>query len=76
MKEKILDLKYGKLHLLKTKKFRSITLKVLLSDVIKKEDIIGKAWIRLWPLNKLKIVKWLTFKLKSYKIIIGKVIER
>lgn len=25
--------------------------------LIKKEDIIGKAWIRLWPLNKLKIVK-------------------
>lgn len=44
--------------------------------LIKKEDIIGKAWIRLWPLNKLKIVKWLTFELKSYRIIIGKVIER
>ena len=45
MKEKILDLKYGKLHLLKTKKFRSITLKVLLSDVIKKEDITKRNFL-------------------------------
>lgn len=39
MKEKIIDLKYGKLHLIKTKKFRSINIKVLLKDIIKKEDI-------------------------------------
>ena len=25
--------------------------------LIKKENIIGKAWIRIWPLNKIKLVK-------------------
>lgn len=45
MKEKIIDLKYGKLHLLKTKKFRSITFKVLLSDIIKKEDITKRNFL-------------------------------
>ena len=39
MKKKIIDLKYGKLHLIKTKKFRSINIKVLLKDEIKKEEI-------------------------------------
>ncbi len=39
MNEKIIDLRYGKLHLIKTKKFRSINIKVLLKDEIKKEDI-------------------------------------
>jgi len=39
MTEKIIDLKYGKLHLIKTKKFRSINIKVLLKDKIVKNDI-------------------------------------
>ena len=39
MTEKIIDLKYGKLHLIKTKKFRSINIKVLLKDKIVKSDI-------------------------------------
>ena len=39
MKEKIIDLKYGKLHLIKTKKFRSINIKVLLKDEIRKNEI-------------------------------------
>ncbi|MBR3661374.1 MAG: insulinase family protein [Bacilli bacterium] len=39
MTEKIIDLKYGKLHLIKTKKFRSINIKVLLKDRIVKSDI-------------------------------------
>ena len=39
MKEKIIDLKYGKLHLIKTKKFRSINIKVLLKDNVVKSDI-------------------------------------
>ena len=39
MKEKTIDLKYAKLHLIKTKKFKSINIKVLLSDDIKKDEI-------------------------------------
>ena len=39
MKEKIIDLKYGKLHLIKTKKFRSINIKILLKDEIRKNEI-------------------------------------
>lgn len=39
MKEKVVDLKYAKLHLIKTNKFRSINFKVLLKEEIKKEDI-------------------------------------
>ena len=39
MEEKIIDLKYAHLHLIKTKKFRSIEIKVLLKDEIRKEDI-------------------------------------
>ena len=39
MTEKIVDLKYGKLHLIKTKKFKSINIKVLLKDRVTKSDI-------------------------------------
>lgn len=39
MNYKCIDLKYGKLHLIQTKKFRSINIKILLKDEIKKEDI-------------------------------------
>ena len=35
MKEKVIDLKYGKLHLIKTKKFRTINIKVLLKLTFK-----------------------------------------
>ena len=45
MKEKVIDLKYGKLHLIKTKKFRSINFKVLLKDEIKKEDITKRNFL-------------------------------
>ncbi len=45
MKEKTIDLKYGKLHLLKTKKFRSMTIKVLLKTEIKKEDITKRNFL-------------------------------
>lgn len=39
MNKKVIDLKYGKLHLIKTKKFRSINIKVVLKDEIRKEEI-------------------------------------
>lgn len=39
MKYKCIDLKYGKLHLIQTKKFRSINIKVLLKNEVKKENI-------------------------------------
>ena len=39
MKEQIIDLKYAKLHLIKTDKFRSINIKVLFKEEIKKENI-------------------------------------
>ena len=39
MKEKTIDLKYGKLHIIKTKKFRTISVKVILKDKFKKENI-------------------------------------
>ena len=45
MKEKLIDLKYGKLHLIKTNKFRSINIKVLLKDEIKKEDITKRNFL-------------------------------
>ena len=45
MKEKIIDLKYGKLHLIKTKKFRTINIKVVLKDIVKKEDITKRNFL-------------------------------
>ena len=39
MKEKTIDLKYGKLHMIKTSKFRTISVKVILKNKFKKEDI-------------------------------------
>ena len=39
MKEKIIDLKYGKLHLIKTNKFKSISIKVFLKTYVKKDEI-------------------------------------
>lgn len=45
MKEKIIDLKYGKLHLIKTKKFRTINIKVVLKDQIRKEDITKRNFL-------------------------------
>lgn len=45
MKYKCIDLKYAKLHLIQTKKFRSIDIKVLLKDEIKKEDITKRNFL-------------------------------
>ncbi len=39
MKEETIDLKYGKLHIIKTSKFRTISVKVILKDKFKKENI-------------------------------------
>jgi len=57
MKEKVVDLKYGKLHLIKTKKFRSISIKVLLRDEIKKSDIVKRNFL----------TDYLVFSTKKYK---------
>ena len=40
MQDKIVDLKYAKLHLIKTKKFRSINIKILLSQELKKKILL------------------------------------
>lgn len=45
MKTKIIDLKYAKLYLIKTKDFRLIDIKVLLKDEIKKEDITKRNFL-------------------------------
>lgn len=45
MKTKEIDLKYAKLHLIKTKDFRSINIKVLLKDEIRKEDITKRNFL-------------------------------
>ncbi len=39
MKEKIIDLKYGKLHIIKTKKFRTINVKVVLKEKFNPDNI-------------------------------------
>ncbi len=39
MKEKTIDLKYGKLHVIKTNKFRTIIVKVILKNKFEKENI-------------------------------------
>ncbi len=45
MKEECIDLKYGKLHLIKTDKFRTIEVKVLFKDIIKKEEITKRNFL-------------------------------
>lgn len=45
MNYKCIDLKYAKLHLIKTKKFRSINIKILLKDELKKEDITKRNFL-------------------------------
>ncbi len=57
MKERTIDLKYGKLHLLKTKKFRTINVKIILKDELKKEDITKRNFL----------TDYLTLTTKKYK---------
>ena len=45
MESKCIDLKYAKLHLIKTKKFRSINIKVLIKDEIRKEEITKRNFL-------------------------------
>ncbi len=82
MKEKIIDLKYGKLHLIKTNKFRSINIKVLLKDIVKKEEITMRNFLTdylVMTTNKYKTRKKLALKIQdlysvnisSYNIRIG-----
>ena len=67
MKEKIIDLKYGKLHLIKTKKFRSINIKVLLKDEIRKSDITKRNFLTDYLVLSTK--KYKTRKTLALKII-------
>ncbi len=75
MKEKIIDLKYGKLHLIKTKKFRSINIKVLLKDEIKKSDITKRNLLTDYLVattKKYKTRKSLNLKIQElYSLYIG-----
>ena len=75
MKEKIIDLKYGKLHLIKTKKFRSINIKVILKDKIKKEDITKRNLLTDYLIvttKKHKTRKSLSLKIQDlYSLYVG-----
>ena len=66
MKEKIIDLKYGKLHLIKTKKFRSINFKVIMKDIINKEDITKRNFLTDYLIHSTK--KYKTRKKLALKI--------
>ena len=63
---KCIDLKYGKLHLIKTKKFRSINIKILLKDEIKKENITKRNFLTDYLVMTSK--KYKTRKALSLKI--------
>jgi len=56
MKYKCIDLKYGKLHLIKTNKFRTIDIKIILKEEIKKENITKRNFL----------TDMLTFTTKNY----------
>ena len=75
MKEKIVDLKYGKLHLIKTKKFRSINIKILLKDEIRKSDIVKRNLLTDYLVattQKYKTRKKLNLKIQDlYSLYIG-----
>ena len=66
MKEKVIDLKYGKLHLIKTNKFRSIHIKVLLKTEIKKEEITKRNFLTDYLVASTK--KYKTRKSLALKI--------
>ncbi len=68
MKEKVIDLKYGHLHLIKTKKFRSINIKVLLKDEVKREDITKRNFLTdylVLSTKKYKTRKSLALKIQD-----------
>ena len=68
MNYKCIDLKYGKLHLIQTKKFRSINIKILLKDEIKKEDITKRNFLTdylILTTKKYKTKKELALKIQE-----------
>ncbi|MBQ8473018.1 MAG: insulinase family protein [Bacilli bacterium] len=68
MNYKCVDLKYGKLHLIQTKKFRSINIKILLKDKIKKEDITKRNFLTdylVLTTKKYKTRKELALKIQE-----------
>ena len=80
MKEKIIDLKYGKLHLIKTKKFRSINIKVLLKDEIRKSDITKRNFLTdylVLSTKKYKTRKTLALKIQDlYSLYVSSINTR
>ena len=68
MKTKKIDLKYAKLYLIKTNKFRSITIKVLLKDKLKKEDITKRNFLIDYLTLKDYALLYLILSLMSYLI--------
>ena len=66
MQDKIVDLKYAKLHLIKTKKFRSINIKILLSQELKKEDITKRNFLTDYLILSTK--KYKTKRMLALKI--------
>jgi len=68
MNYKSIDLKYAKLHLIKTKKFRSINIKILLKDEIEKEDITRRNFLTdylVMTTKKYKTRKELALKIQE-----------
>ena len=68
MNYKCIDLKYGKLHLIQTKKFRSINIKILLKEEIKKEDITKRNFLTdylILTTKKYKTKKELALKIQE-----------
>lgn len=57
MKYEFIDLKFAKLHLINTKKFRSINIKIILKDKLKKEDITKRNFL----------IDYLLYSTKKYK---------
>ena len=75
MEYNCIDLKYAKLHLIKTKKFRSINLKVLLKDEIKKDERTKRNFLTDYLIltsNKYKTRKELALKVQElYSLYLG-----
>ena len=75
MKDTCIDLKYAKLHIIKTKKFRTINVKVVLRDEIKKEDITKRNFLTdylVLTTKKYKTKKELALKTQElYSLYIG-----
>ena len=75
MEYKEIDLEYGMLHMIKTKKFRSIYFKILLTNDLTKEEITKRNFLidyLVLTTNKYKTKKELSLKIEDlYNVFIG-----